>query len=169
MRIHPRNAFVLAIVLLLVTAHRLPAPISEQSPSPAPEQSAKPKSKTSKPKPKNTDNERLPARSTPEPAKPVVAGLWSGAWYNSRGNHGTLTITLTEGPGGIITGDAGPGIIENGHRTGNVVTYTFRRSDRDYQVTLTLSADGTAMNGGYKVTRGQQLVYSGTYDNLKRR
>lgn len=83
--------------------------------------------------------------------------------------HGTLTITLTERPGGIITGDAGPGRIENGHRTGNVVTYTFRRSDRDYQITLTLSVDGTSMNGGYKVTRGQELVYSGTYDNLKRR
>jgi hypothetical protein len=159
----------LTVAVLLVTAHHLPAPISEQSPSPAPEQSAKPKPKPSKPKSKKTDNEEPSTRSTPEPAKPVVAGAWSGAWYNSRGNHGTLTITLTEEPGGIITGDAGPGIIENGHRTGNVVTYTFRRSNRDYQVTLTLSAHGTAMNGGYKVTRGQQLVYSGTYDDLKRR
>jgi hypothetical protein len=164
-----KTSILLVLALGFIWVNRLPAPISEQSPSPAPEQSAEPKSKTSKPKSKNTDNERPSTRSTPEPAKPVVAGLWSGSWYNSRGNHGTLTITLTEGPGGIITGDAGPGIIENGHRTGNVVTYTFRRSDRDYQVTLTLSADGTAMNGGYKVTRGQQLVYSGTYDNLKRR
>jgi hypothetical protein len=38
---------LLAIVLLLVTAHRLPAPISEipESPTPSPEQSAKPKPK----------------------------------------------------------------------------------------------------------------------------
>ena len=35
MRIHSFNAFVLVIVLLLVTGHRLPAPISEESPTPA--------------------------------------------------------------------------------------------------------------------------------------
>src|SRR6266700_8186918 len=38
---------LLAVMLLLITAHRLPAPISEipESPTPAPEQSAKPKPK----------------------------------------------------------------------------------------------------------------------------
>jgi hypothetical protein len=47
------SVLVLTVALLLMTTHRLPAPISEvpESPTPAPEQSAKPKPKrTSNPK-----------------------------------------------------------------------------------------------------------------------
>jgi hypothetical protein len=80
-----------------------------------------------------------------------------------------VTITLTEEVGGVIIGDAGPGIIENGHRTGNVVTYTFHRSNLDYHVTLTVSGDDTTISGGYTVTKQGTVLYSGNYENLKRR
>jgi len=51
---------LLVLTLLLVTAHRLPAPIQEvpESPTPVPEQSAKPKPKrTIKPKVSSEDSE----------------------------------------------------------------------------------------------------------------
>lgn len=56
-----RLTFILILSILVTTAHRLPAPISEEStPTPAPEQSVKPKAKHS-PKPKTTgeDNQDL--------------------------------------------------------------------------------------------------------------
>jgi hypothetical protein len=174
--------FLLAVSLLVVTAHRLPAPIQEvpESPTPTPaststakraaEEPSETKAKTFKPKPKQSESEAPKKRATPEPAKAApVAGTWNGHWTNSRGESGGVTITLAEGPGGVITGNPGMSKIDNGHRTGNVVTYTFHRWGRDYAVTLNLSADGTTMTGEYKVTQGATLIYIGKYDNFRRR
>jgi hypothetical protein len=175
-----RLIILFTAVFLIITAHRLPAPISEgletptpapastSTPKPAPQEPSQPKPKTTKPKPKHVDNEAPAKRATPEPPKAPVTGAWHGHWDNSRGESGGVKVTLTEGAGGTITGDGGPGKIENGHRTGNVVTYTFHRWGRDYQVTLNLSVDGTTMSGGYKVTQGQKLIYTGKYDNFRR-
>ena len=163
---------ILAVIglMLIVTAHRLPAPIQEEStPTPRPEESAKAKPKrTIKPK-VSDDKASSVQRPTPEPPRAPVAGTWSGYWDNSQGYSGRVTVRLAEGPGGTITGDAGGAEIENGHRTSNNVMYTFHRGGRDYEVTLNLSADGTTMSGGYKVTQGQKLLYTGTYATFKRR
>ena len=178
-----------AAAFLLITAHRLPAPITEvpetptptptltptptptPTPKPAPQESAEPKPKPAKPKPKPADTEAPAKHATPEPPKaPIaIAGTWAGHWTNSRGENGGVKITLAEGAGGVITGDAGMARIENGHRTGNAVTYTFHRWGRDYAVTLNLSADGTTMTGEYKVTQGPKLIYTGKYDNFRKR
>jgi hypothetical protein len=166
-----------AAAFLLITAHRLPAPITEvpetptptPTPKPAPQESAESKPKPAKPKPKPADTEAPAKRATPEPPKAPVAGTWAGHWTNSRGESGGVKITLTEGAGGVITGDAGMAKVDNGHRTANTVTYTFHRWGRDYAVTLNLSADGTTMTGEYKVTQGAKLIYTGKYDSFKRR
>lgn len=170
----------LAAAFLLVTAHRLPAPISEvtetatPTATPAPTSAAKPTQQQSvEPKPAKRKSKpqvtEVPVKhATPEPVKAAVTGAWHGQWDNSRGESGGVKITLTEGSGGVITGDAGPGRIENGRHIGNAVTYTFHRWGRDYQVTLNMSADGTTMNGGYKVTQGSKLIYTGKYYNFKR-
>lgn len=171
------------VALLIASAHRLPAPIQEVPESPTPSPTAAPtstpkpaapepteaRSKPAKSKPKQTESE-APKKNAPPPAKTApVAGTWNGHWTNSRGESGGVTITLAEGPGGAITGNPGMSKIDNGHRSGNVVTYTFHRWGRDYAVTLNLSADGTTMTGEYKVTQGPTLIYTGKYDNFKRR
>jgi TonB family protein len=67
-----RARVVLVIVaLILVGAHRLPAPISEENPTPAPEQAAKPKIKHSKPKEKSEGDSgkaKSESESTPRPS-----------------------------------------------------------------------------------------------------
>lgn len=179
-----RLVIFLTIAFLLITAHRLPAPIQEvlESPTPSPaaaststpkpvsRESTEPKPKLAKSKPKQTESEAPKKQATPPPAKAApVAGTWNGHWTNSRGESGGVTITLAEGPGGVITGNPGMSKIDNGHRSGNVVTYTFHRFGRDYAVMLNLSPDGTTMSGEYKVTQGATLIYTGKYDNFRRR
>jgi len=172
----------LAAAFLLITAHRLPAPITEvpetptptptpiatPTPKPVPQESAEPKPKSTKPK--QTESEAPVKRPAPEPPKAApVAGTWVGHYTNSRGESGGVKITLAEGAGGVITGDAGMAKVDNGRRTANTVTYTFHRWGRDYAVTLNLAADGTTMTGEYKVTQGPKLIYTGKYDSFKRR
>jgi hypothetical protein len=168
---------------LLMMPHRLPAPVSEipESPSPtiapkaAPSEPAEPKVKLKKPRPKPAETEASAKRTVPEPARVPVTGTWRGGWDNSRGETGTASINLVEGPNGVITGNADSIAfspkppIENGHRSGDAVTFTFRRLGRDYQVALTLSPDGTTLNGEYKVIKNQKLVYTGKYKNFRRR
>jgi cytoskeletal protein RodZ len=79
----------LAVALLLVTAHRLPAPIQEvpESPTPAPEQSAKPKAKrTVKPKASESSESSTNKRATsptPSPLRNPFDGTWSGTINNA--------------------------------------------------------------------------------------
>lgn len=74
-------ALFLIAALLLITAHRLPAPIQEvpESPTPTPEQSAKPKPKRAT-RPKATQTERSSvAKPTPSPTpSKKFAGKWVG-------------------------------------------------------------------------------------------
>ena len=74
--------YLVSVALMLITAHRLPAPIAEEStPTPPPEQSAKPKPKpASKPKPKPELNESStnPARQQPSSKQGRFAGTWVG-------------------------------------------------------------------------------------------
>jgi TonB family protein len=69
----PTLGLFLAASLLLITAHRLPAPISEieEKPTPAPQESAKPKVKHSKPKEKDEEGAtkaKSESESTPRPS-----------------------------------------------------------------------------------------------------
>jgi|ERR1700731_1789643 TonB family protein len=62
---------ILSLLALLLSIHRLPAPISEENPTPAPEQSAKPKVKHSKPKEKSEGDStkaKSESQSTPRPS-----------------------------------------------------------------------------------------------------
>lgn len=66
-------------IALLISAHRLPAPIQEvpESPTPAPEQSAKPRSKP-KPRSEASESAAAPARQKPSPKQSRFAGTWAG-------------------------------------------------------------------------------------------
>jgi hypothetical protein len=69
------SRLLLVVALLLVTAHRLPAPIVEtpENPTPTPKQSAKPKPKrTIKPKVTNENAERSTKKQLPSPTPPLV-------------------------------------------------------------------------------------------------
>jgi hypothetical protein len=89
--------FLLGFAFIVVTAHRLPAPISEipESPTPAPQESAQPKTKRTKarvtseesgnqPREDESTKEHVSVRShatktTTIPAQPKFAGTWSGS------------------------------------------------------------------------------------------
>jgi hypothetical protein len=92
--------FSLVAALLMVTAHRLPAPIQEvpESPAPAPEQSAKPKPKrTVKPKASESSESSTKARTPsptlknqPTPNRNAFDGEWSG-----HGNVADYTLVIS--------------------------------------------------------------------------
>ena len=170
--------------LLLITTHRSPAPVTEvpettptATPAPKPTQapSAEEKSKEKKPKAKQAENEATPKRAAAETSKLPVAGTWRGHWDNSRGEQGTTFLVFNEGPGGVITGEtealplSGRPQLQNGHRSGNTLTFMFHRGNRDYQVTGTLSADGATLSGQYKVVQDQKVIYTGKYYDFKRK
>ena len=92
MRIHSFNAFVLVIVLLLVTGHRLPAPISEESPTPT----------TPKPKAahQTTTEPKSDVRSTDVPKKAT----------ESKNGNSTATVFIYR-PAGFPWGMLGGCVI----------------------------------------------------------
>jgi TonB family protein len=100
-----RAIFLLSCPLaLLLTTHRLPAPISEENPTPAPEQSAKPKVKHSKPRSED-DSKKSEAKSTPRPSgkaknldgpKPVYPPEAAGLHLTGTGKY-LLTFDQTTG------------------------------------------------------------------------
>jgi hypothetical protein len=78
-----KSRIVIVIVLLAISAHRLPAPIQEipENPTPAPEQSAKPKPKrATKPKvtSENSESQGKTASSSQTRPTPKFAGTWTG-------------------------------------------------------------------------------------------
>jgi hypothetical protein len=84
--------------LLFVTAHRLPAPISEENPTPAPVQSAKPK-RTSKPKVTNDNVEKNAAspKRVSIPAATPIQNRFDGSWMGTLPNLpfvGNVDFTL---------------------------------------------------------------------------
>jgi cytoskeletal protein RodZ len=88
---------LLMVSVLLITAHRLPAPIvEEEKPTPAAEQSAKPKPKpTIKPKATRENSESATRRQTSSPppkTQPTQQNRFSGTW------NGIINC----GPGGDI-------------------------------------------------------------------
>lgn len=95
-------SYVVVSALLLITAHRLPAPISEEStPTPPLEQSAKPKTKPqpkSKPKSEVSESATNPAKQQRTSKQSRFAGNWVGTmptipWGNL---ESVITIDSTE-------------------------------------------------------------------------
>ena len=84
-------------------------------------------------------------------------------------------MVFNEGPAGVITGEtdalplSGKPQLQNGHRSGNTITFSFHRANRDYQVTMTVSSDGMTLSGQYKVVQDQKLIYAGKYADFKRK
>src|SRR5438132_2723254 len=88
--------FLLAAALLLITAHRLPAPIQEV-PTPAPEQSAKPKPKPlSKPKPKSEASESAtnPVKQQRSSKQNRFAGTWVGTMQTFPWGNWAIVLTV---------------------------------------------------------------------------
>jgi hypothetical protein len=86
----------LTIALLLITAHRLPAPISEvqESPTPAPERAAKPKAKRA---PESKTDHATTSRAAPSPAQvrsKKFAGTWSGIMQTFPAGNQTTQIVI---------------------------------------------------------------------------
>ena len=98
---------LLAVMLLLITAHRLPAPISEipESPTPTPEQSAKPKPKRTMEQNVTSKNSESPSKgsrpSPPQtshgpPQRSRFVGTWRGTINIGWQGDVNLTITISE-------------------------------------------------------------------------
>jgi hypothetical protein len=94
-----------ALILFLLTAHRLPAPlVEEEKPTPVPEQSAAPKPKTKRPtKSAATSEEQAPAKTEAraKPAPPPVslgparfAGTWAGRINQGALGHVRTSVTI---------------------------------------------------------------------------
>jgi hypothetical protein len=85
-------------VLLLIAAHRLPAPIQEipESPTPAPEQSAKPKVKrANKSKPKSEASESTSSvKVHPSSKQSRFAGTWTGTMQTFPAGNQTTILTI---------------------------------------------------------------------------
>jgi hypothetical protein len=93
-----RKKILIVGCIFLITAHHLPAPISEESPTPKPEKPASSKAKESrKPKPKPKAESIGASSAQPTPAKsPAYAGTWVGVvdW----GSYGITEHTIVIPP-----------------------------------------------------------------------
>ena len=87
--------FCLVCGLLFITAHRLPAPISEENTTPPPEQSAKPKPKrASEPKTERKETSSRTA-TAPAPARSrKFAGTWTGIMQTFPAGNQTTQIEI---------------------------------------------------------------------------
>lgn len=93
-----RLALFIGVTLFFVWAHRLPAPIQEQSPTPAPQESTKPKPKGPiKPRVTSETSEGSTTRSTSSATKtkaPSNRNRFDGVWSGKFGESEVL-ITIT--------------------------------------------------------------------------
>jgi len=99
--------------------------------------------------------------------KDSVTGRWLGAWTNSRKEAGNSTININESADGRITGDESGWTIENGRRSGRMLTWEYHGKNNgcsDYKVEFEISADGSMANGTYKAyDHCKNQTYTGTY------
>jgi hypothetical protein len=144
---------LLVAALLLVTAHRLPAPISEipESPTPAPEQSANrqlhPGTQWKTPSPEITASPQPGLKRTPLPQtmqqRPVrFAGTWIG--QIKFGFKGDVQFTLAVNPEATLLKQQSKQFGEHTHTTSYTAeTLSWRAGPRNEVAwTLTPSRDG---------------------------
>jgi len=137
---------LLALTLLLMTAHRLPAPISEEStPTPKPKQESTPR-----PKPKTEAAPKPKAAS-----KLSFTGTWSGTTINqsSDGSSGAASyivkisddekaVLVNVGEVGKTVG--GPPSPASCTRFGEALTWSFSSAGGTTTYTMRLNSNGTA-------------------------
>jgi len=124
---------LLSVPRLLITAHRLPAPIQEE-PTPSPEQSAKPKLKrTSKPKVTSESSESSTKQQMPSPTPKIqptqqkrFAGAWTGVLQtNLYAIPETIIVDPTETKMTVTANDDGRTRTAAAARNGDTITATF--------------------------------------------
>ena len=134
--------FLLPAILLLFTAHRLPAPISEvpESPTPAPEKQANTKKAPSKSR--GVDSK---PRATPPPQPSATqgsvrfAGIWTGALHGAtNGTVITLVVTPNEQRATVKGLEFWGDRSGNASRAGNTLSWKFLAE----RWTLTAAPDG---------------------------
>jgi hypothetical protein len=94
------------VTILLFAAHRLPAPISEESPTPKPEQSEKPKLKRTM-KPTASQSAESPTKqqkASPTPILKPNRNVFDGTWRGiiNIGWAGDVNLTLRVSAGGTV-------------------------------------------------------------------
>jgi hypothetical protein len=134
-------AFCLTATLLLSTAQRAPAPISEESQTPSPERSAKPKRTITK---RQTPSSSPKVQATP--TQPRFAGTWNGIMdcgiygqieHTLSISQDSMTVWQTKNPS--VRGSGAPQI------SGDTITLTYDGCSW----TLTPNPDGkTALTKG---------------------
>jgi cytoskeletal protein RodZ len=129
--------FLLIVGVLVITAHRAPAPISEESPTPASEQSANPKPKrTIKPKNESESSESSAKEKTsspapcPTPNRNPFDGTWSGFLNNVDytmviSGKGTTVTAKSAEYGTSTTTTTCDGVSIRWHETTKGCSYTF--------------------------------------------
>jgi hypothetical protein len=153
-------ALFLTVALLLITAHRLPAPITEipesptpapANPTPSPEEQTKPKKSSPKPKAKPAESEvaaKTPARSSSTstsalqgPAK--FAGTWTGSVTQSAGTSKISLLVNATATSVTVAGRARPAIAngsaiswKSGMTNSNDWTLTPNSDGKSAQVTV---------------------------------
>jgi hypothetical protein len=139
------------LLLLVATAHRLPAPISEipESPTPASTEQAKPKKTQSKSNAIESEPKTKPAAkpsATPPQQGPArFAGTWTGHIDFRNPTTGgdqacTITVDATETSVSGTFGKAGPFNNVGLRKSGNIVTWKYGWFG-EYTATLTIGAD----------------------------
>ncbi len=143
-----RSTYVLLVALLLiVTTHKLPAPVSEiETPAPAHERQAKAKKASSKPKSAESEAKaKSIQKPSATPVRPKFAGVWTGTIESKNplvgvGLHpATFVVNGAEnyvketGPVGTFTHPASV--------NGNILTFT-TGVFREITVTMTLMGNG---------------------------
>lgn len=146
--------FLLASTLLLVTAHRLPAPIQEIQDTPTPAPAAK-----SKPKPRKEERAKKPT-----PSKPSInsfVGTWTGTvsmaftsdiGLNTSGNF-RRTVKISSDGSVVYSGQSADGQVGPQYnsratvsREGGAVSWTIQQSEQGGVLRGTFSLQLTAPN-----------------------
>ena len=146
--------FLLIVSLLVITAHRLPAPIQEvETPTPTPAEQARSKKSSAKPKAKAAESEAAPktqARSSSTSAAAPqgaakFAGTWTGTIDQPMGTSKVSLLFNATGTSVTFAGRKRRAVIKNDGNTiswhsglmeGNVWTLTPNSDGKTAHVTL---------------------------------
>jgi len=140
-------SYLVVIALLLITAHRLPAPISEEStPTPPPEQSAKQKRKPlSKPKPKPEASESAtnPAKQQRTSKQSRFAGVWVGTMPTFPMGPAAVVLTVDSTETTMAMNWRGSTVTVKAQRNGDTLQATSPEGIYTNTWSLTPQPDGT--------------------------
>ncbi|HWY49949.1 MAG TPA: hypothetical protein VNW72_00540 [Chthoniobacterales bacterium] len=142
-------ALLLTVALLLITVHRLPAPISEESPTPAPKRTIK----------QNTseDSQRPTKRQTPSPPQSKATpqrnpfdGTWVGTADLGFSGHCNFTLKIDAAGTTVTESSQKYGTYScPATREGNTLKWSGGSWFHAGSQTLTLNPDGRTANVTY--------------------